>query len=443
MSVLCSDKTGTLTLGKMLVKTAGFLGQSVPVEDDIATVAPSIPGMIELQRATTLCCGAAFDQSAMDVPVAERPVKGDSTDTVSTRKAKLRPWAVTGVALHILDHPALDTHSGRLPFPLPPSQAILRFSENVSPGEPIHAAHEKLFEVPFNSKNKWMATISRARAEGGDTVLYAKGAPDILFTKCTTVMRPDGGLVPLSEMVMKEVVAMQEEWSSQGMRVLAVCRRSLAGIELPVGKNGLMEKILYAEMQGLTLVGMLGIRDPPRPDVKPAVEVMRRAGVRVFMVTGDFRLTAVAIAKQIGIITTESVDTIDTMRTDKASFERLGGAKPHECKPRHDAAVRSIVIVGSELDSISKEEWNVIAGKYTEMVFARTTPEQKLQIVEELKARGDNTVAVTGDGVNDAPALKAADIGVAMGAGSDVAKEAASLVLLNNDFASIVVAIEN
>lgn len=116
---------------------------------------------------------------------------------------------------------------------------------------------------------------------------------------------------------------------------------------------------------------------------------------------------------------------------------------PPTVKPGQDDPVRALVVEGADLSSFDHDDWDATIGRYTEVVFARTTPEQKLRIVEETRRRGDNTVAVTGDGVNDAPALRAADIGVAMGSGSDVAKEAAAMILLNNDFASIVVAIEN
>ena len=188
---------------------------------------------------------------------------------------------------------------------------------------------------------------------------------------------------------------------------------------------------------------MLALADPPRPDTKPAIDRMRKASVRVFMVTGDFRLTAISIAKSVGIITSSSVDSLQMMQENAELRARFKGLSPPAMKPHSLAETRSLVLEGSELSTMSKEDWDCAIGGYTEIVFARTTPEQKLRIVEEIKARGDNTVGVTGDGVNDAPALKAATVGVAMGSGSDVAKEAASLVLLNNDFASIPVAIEN
>jgi sodium/potassium-transporting ATPase subunit alpha len=159
------------------------------------------------------------------------------------------------------------------------------------------------------------------------------------------------------------------------------------------------------------------------------------------MVTGDFKLTAIAIARQVGIITQQSVDTIDDVRA-AASEKHLTDVPIRSIRPSEDDPIRALVLTGEDVSTLTTLDWHIIVGQYTEIAFARTTPEQKMKIVEEIKARGDNTVAVTGDGVNDAPALKAADIGVAMGSGSDVAKEAAALILLNNDFASIPVAIE-
>lgn len=170
---------------------------------------------------------------------------------------------------------------------------------------------------------------------------------------------------------------------------------------------------------------------------------MREAGVRVFMVTGDYRLTAVSIARQVGIVTSERIDSLEMLQANTELIEKFKGKKKQLVKPDNLLETRALVVDGSQLGSMSEDDWDTAIGGYTEIVFARTTPEQKLRIVEEVKRRGDNVVGVTGDGVNDSPALKAADVGVAMGAGSDVAKEAAALVLLNNDFASIPVAIEN
>ena len=147
--------------------------------------------------------------------------------------------------------------------------------------------------------------------------------------------------------------------------------------------------------------------------------------------------------EQIGIITQDRVDTIsDIISSDSKedynsnsnSIKYADNIPMSKIKPSEEGPIRSLVLTGDDVARLGTQEWNTVVGNYQEIVFARTTPEQKLRIVEEIKMRGDNTVAVTGDGVNDAPALRASDIGVAMGSGSDVAKEAAALILLNNDF---------
>ncbi|KAH9932351.1 calcium ATPase transmembrane domain M-containing protein [Fomitopsis serialis] len=412
MSVLCSDKTGTLTVGKMNV---AFIDSQHRVDD--LTTPSSIPkAMAALHMTARLCNGAKFEAASDDVPVSEQKIKGDATDSAVL---------VFAESLHI---PSLGINSTSLV-----------------------AGHEKLFEIPFNSRNKWMITVVRTLpcnpAEDNSfsphTWMLVKGAPDVLFPTCTSVMRSDGSVVPIDVSSRRQLFALQEQWSSQGQRVLALCRRSLDDVKFDVQSMPAndVEELMYSELQGLTLVGLVGIRDPPRPDVPGAVAAIRRAGVRVFMVTGDFKLTALAIAKQVGIITQEQVDTVEQIRAvDVAkSYAKL---PPSQIKPEEDSPTYSLSLTGDDIETLEPSDWDVIVGRYTEVVFARTTPEQKLRIVEEIKARGDNTVAVTGDGVNDAPALKASDIGVAMGSGSDVAKEAAAMVLLNDDFSSIVVAIE-
>jgi sodium/potassium-transporting ATPase subunit alpha len=288
--------------------------------------------------------------------------------------------------------------------------------------------------------------------------MLIKGAPDVLFSSSTSILDSDGKPVPFNAAHQNRLTQLQHQWSSEGQRVIAVCKRSLDGIKLPKDESELEEK-LYSELEELTLVGLISIRDPPRADVKEAVKVIRAAGVRIFMVTGDFMITAVAIAKQVGIITQERYDTIHSlsMRSDSGNEENESTEKNNtkemttfsvsvkeaaDMKPTDDDPIKAIVLTGDDVAQLTVDQWNTILTEYCEIVFSRTTPEQKMLIVEETKKRGDNVVAVTGDGVNDAPALKASDIGIAMGSGSDVAKEAASIILLNNDFSSIPAAIE-
>ncbi|KAL2917120.1 hypothetical protein HK105_203184 [Polyrhizophydium stewartii] len=404
MSVLCTDKTGTLTTSVMSVESVAFFDTEFASSDkrNAAEQIISQPAAKELHVATVMCNGASFDPTTLARPIADRIVKGDATDT-----------------------------------------AILRFGEHLGAGATVMAKYTKLFEIPFNSKNKWMLSIVQEPGSAMATLLV-KGAPDMMLRSCTRATAADGSIVAFAAdgLALARVRRIQESWSAQGQRVIAVCRREIPVANLPAEDQ--LETYCYSTIHDLTLTALLGIRDPPRPDVRQSVEQMHQAGVRVFMVTGDFRLTAMAIARQVSIVTAERIESIEDVRKDKERLDRFATTAMHDMKPDTDNhAPRAIAISGDEILSMNDQEWNVVLGDYAQIVFARTTPEQKLRIVEETRKRGDNTVAVTGDGVNDGPALKASDIGVAMGAGSDVAKEAAAMVLLNNDFSSILVAIEN
>ncbi|KAJ3346558.1 hypothetical protein HDU83_002878 [Entophlyctis luteolus] len=407
MTVLCSDKTGTLTMGKMSVQHYGFPDATF----DSDTKTPPA-GLNDIHSIAHLCNGASFTSNSADKTVAERTIKGDSTDT-----------------------------------------AILKFAEAVGAGDSLREKNEKLFEIAFNSKNKWMLTIVKARADG-EAVMMVKGAPDVLLPKCNWVLNSDGTVSPFDKNSRARITQVQEEWSQLGERVIVLCRRPLTGVSIPYNAaQGALDAIVQSEIQDLTCVGLLGIRDAPRADVPAAIKTIRTAGVRVFMVTGDFAATAQAIGRQVGLITAQKTDSVSdladmvkamTLQPPAGPAAHLAAAKKCDVKPDLDMQPhRAICVTGGDVLTFEEKDWDVLFGLYSEIVFARTTPEQKLKIVEEAQKRGDNVVAVTGDGVNDAPALKAADIGVAMGAGSDVAKDAAAMVLMNNDFASICVAIEN
>ncbi|KZV97302.1 calcium ATPase [Exidia glandulosa HHB12029] len=402
MSVLCSDKTGTLTEGRMAVLDVAFADTEVSVaaqaDDDEKKSTDATNGLAAVQVVARLCNGAKFHGPAdADVPTAQRQIVGDATDT-----------------------------------------AILRFAEGLPAARELAAAYVTDFEIPFNSRNKWMVSIVHARGNTDEHLLLVKGAPDRLFDACTSAITATGDVVAFNDGHFR---AVQDRWAADGLRVLALCRRSLSGVKIDFKSvNTLEEQILDEGFDDLTLVGLVGLRDPPRPDVKGAVEVMRRAHVKIFMVTGDYMATAIGIAKKVGIITNERVHTLEDV---KGFINNKESSSPVLDRRFDHVGVLSLSIQGVEVDTLSPMEWDVIVSRYQEIVFARTSPEHKLRIVEAIKGRNDNTVAVTGDGVNDAPALQAADIGVAMGAGSDVAKDAAAMVLLNNDFASIPVAIEN
>ncbi|KAJ3100786.1 hypothetical protein HDU97_001957 [Phlyctochytrium planicorne] len=404
MSVLCSDKTGTLTQGRMSVHSALFPDKNVlcsmPGSDAQIAEINEYPGLKELHKVATICNDASFLVGEETVAVADRKANGDATDT-----------------------------------------AILRFAESYRYLLPSLHDFSTLFTLAFNSKNKFSAKIVRKGAE--PPLLLVKGAPDILFQACAFACLSTGSVSPIEKDLLFKISCVQENASSQGFRVLALCQKSLHGKSIPLDDPEALELFVLAEIRDLTLNGMLTLRDPPRSDALPTVKALRAAGVRVFMVTGDFELTAIAISKQVGIITcshTYRISDLDSLRRETSKPTKR---VPGDLRPKPADPIRSIAINGPELANITDSDWDFISTTFTEMIFARTSPEDKLRIVEALKKRGDSVVAVTGDGTNDAPAMRAADIGVAMGTGTDVAKEAASMILLKNDFASLLVGIEN
>jgi len=258
----------------------------------------------------------------------------------------------------------------------------------------------RVSELPFDSERKRMTTIHPAEAFpiplSSPYVAAVKGAPDVVLAHCAALATKNGP-IPLTPEEQKKVSRANEEMAGQGLRVLAVAYRPLPFLP----EDPTPEEI----ERDLVFLGLVGMQDPPRPEVPKALETARKAGLRTIMITGDHVATAVAIAKQIGLL-------------------RPNGR----------------VISGSELDRMSDEELVCIIDEVD--VFARVSPHHKVRIVEALRARGE-IVAMTGDGVNDAPALKRADIGIAMGiSGTDVAKSTADMVLLDDNYASIVAAVE-
>ena len=257
----------------------------------------------------------------------------------------------------------------------------------------------RLRELPFDSGRKRMSTIHQA---AGGRIAYVKGAPKEVLELCTRI-RENGKTVMLDETAREGIMAANDRYARNGLRVLAVAMRELSGADLPGSLGDYTPELIERE---LTFLGLVAMVDPPRPEVAQAVEKCHRAGIRIIMITGDYGLTAQSIARRIGIIKGEH--------------------------PR--------VITGVELAKMQPEELKAALAE--EVLFARVAPEQKLQVVSALQEM-KHIVAVTGDGVNDSPALKKADIGVAMGmSGTDVAKEAADMILTDDNFASIVSAVE-
>jgi len=244
----------------------------------------------------------------------------------------------------------------------------------------------------------------------------------------------------LDTTTISDISAIQADFSSRGQRVLLLAKNVIpsAGINKELFSDPtLLEDHLVSLNVDLVIVGLIALVDPPRHDTSETVRVCRRAGIRFTMVTGDFALTAMAIAHQVGIITTPI--------SDVRHITDLPYDKPLDTIPAFDSdkaqgdALTSLVLSGSEMMTMTDSQWKQVL-TFDEIVFARTSPQQKLQIVRAFQA-GGCTVAVTGDGVNDAPALKQADVGVAVAGGSEVAMEAADLILLS-DFSAIITGIE-
>ncbi|GAB1194094.1 hypothetical protein APSETT444_003335 [Aspergillus pseudonomiae] len=391
VNVICSDKTGTLTQNKMSVRSLGLLDTTLDVEQLPNTQRNEMSESLKnLLRGSLLCNDAFFDPATIALPVNERGVTGNATDA-----------------------------------------AVLRFAESIMPdGRNQLSMFERIHQVPFNSKNKWMLTIHRDPTDTDGYLVFVKGAPDVLLPKCTSYRSGIDNTIKVLDEKAKELFSnFQAELSRRAERVIVICQRRFTP-RAAVGSNDFNEEVLAECVQSLTVTGIFGIMDPPRLETAETVAACRGAGIRFFMVTGDFGLTAAAIARDIGIFSgTAEPDTVDDLKPF------TGGEidEKQSLRSRH-----SLLVDGKHISALNDWQWDTIC-KYEEIVFARTSPEHKYRIVQELKSR-DNVVAVTGDGVNDAPALRAADVGIAVVSGSDVAIEAADLVLLDR-FDSIAQAI--
>ncbi|PBK66785.1 calcium ATPase [Armillaria solidipes] len=423
VNFIASDKTGTLTLNKMTVVNVAVGDELLTVsEARMATVSngPTAEHIKILAAIAGICNDAHFDTVDQELPVEIRKVHGDATDT-----------------------------------------GLLRFSEGIMPVEDSRAAWIERAKLAFNSKNKFAMKLLQAvpRVKPvtsmpisstdnfdalSDYVLLVKGAPEIISRRCSHIMDSKGLIRPMDDAHADSLSAIQEQFASNGQRVLLMAKKIIRGAELPVdffvesGSFPMEDRILGLNSD-LTAVGLVALIDPPRDDVKDTVAIARRAGIRFAMVTGDFSSTAAAIAQQVGIITTpmSEVQHVKDLPHD-ASLESVAVYEP-EVDKRSNPEMRSLVLSGSDLIGMTESQWKQ-ALAFDEIVFARTTPQQKLQIVKKLQAEGC-TVAVTGDGVNDSPALKQADVGVAIAGGSEVAMEAADLILLS-DFSAIITGIQ-
>ncbi|CAK7205576.1 hypothetical protein SEUCBS139899_008354 [Sporothrix eucalyptigena] len=394
VDVLCSDKTGTLTENRMAVTSAAFVDR--PLSDNERRVmvdGNADGGLRRLREAALLCNDAAFEPSTMMLPMADRLVQGNATDA-----------------------------------------AVLRMVADGTGSEAVAARCPRLFTVAFNSTNKWMLTMHTADGDKDNDAarptyrVLVKGAPDVLLPACTHYWSGNAGAVrPLDADARAAFQACQDGMSRNAERVIVLCERTMVP-KNALGTDEFDDEVSEHAVADLTVLGILGITDPPRPETAHTVAACRRAGMRFFMVTGDYSLTAAAIARRVGIFTGDRMpDDAACVRPGENAGAANGLGGPDG--PGGPDIPRQLLLTGHDVGQLDEAGWDSVCA-YDEIVFARTTPEHKLRIVEALRAR-HHVVAVTGDGVNDAPALRAADVGVAVASGSDVAMEAADLVLLD------------
>jgi len=360
-SVICTDKTGTLTRDEMTVRRLYVAGRFVDVTG--SGYAPD--GTFLLDGATLEVAAAGGDiTAAMLRDLLEAGAR--ASDAHLVHELGDDAWTIKG-----------DPTEGALVVAA--AKAGLRKAE-------LDAALPRVDEIPFSSESKRMTTL---HAGDGGCVAFTKGAPEVVLPGCVAELTP-AGPVPLDGPARERVMAAARRMAGDALRVLAVATRCDA-------TRGNAE-------QGMTLLGLVGMSDPPRPEARAAIETCGQAGIRVVMITGDHPLTAGAIARELGLLQGGRVVTGAELGTlDDAALER-------------------------EVQRID--------------VYARVSPADKMRVVEALQKLG-HVVAMTGDGVNDAPALKKADIGIAMGvSGTDVAREAAAMTLTDDNFASIVAAVE-
>jgi Ca2+-transporting ATPase len=368
-TVICTDKTGTLTKNEMTVRTVITPSGSV----DFTGAGYDPKGMV-LQNG-----------QAISDPLLEEEVK-----------TALR-------AAYLVNNAALLSLDGTWTIRGDPTEGALLVAAHKLGlhEEDLEERFPRRGEVPFSSERKLMSTVHEDRTRQEYRLIFSKGAPDVLLAHCTyEQVGGDRHLRQLSDKRRTALLADVEHLASSALRTLGVAWRMVPQQE--IGEPEALDEQIERELIWLGIIGMI---DPPRPEAIPSVQLAQQAGVKVIMMTGDHPVTAVAIARELGITT------------------------------QGDLAV-----IGTELATMSEETLRETVR--TVSVFARVAPEHKLRIVRALQANGD-IVAMTGDGVNDAPALNIADIGVAMGkAGTDVAKDAADMILTDDNFASIVAAIE-
>lgn len=393
VNVVCSDKTGTLTMNHMTVTKMWHFDSDEPFETSVLSPSPA--------ARTILRVGNIVNNARLSRTHANSPASASSAAVLSST----------------LDRNSTAVKSRWVGQPT--DVAILDLLDVLGEDDIRDRISARVSETPFSSERKWMGVIIGTHNPGDSDVAYIKGAMEQVLARSDTYLTKDGREVILDEPRRKVIRDAAEQMASEGLRVLAFASGSVRnpsrGMRGFGSRSGTPTSKCSSpaddddRYNGLTFAGLVGMNDPPRKDVHKSIRRLMAGGVRVIMITGDAETTAVAIAKKLGM-------------------------------PVSDSPNARSVIRGDEIEHMSTGE--LAQAIATTSIFARTSPDHKMKIVRALQSRGD-VVAMTGDGVNDAPALKKADIGISMGKlGTDVAKEAADMILTDDDFSTILRAIE-
>lgn len=471
-STICSDKTGTLTQNRMTVAHMWYDNQiyeADTTEDQSATdrinqVLQHRASIASYSAINMVHDGSNKQQTTNDTAAGSEKQLVDCSLQIEERGAikvaheiNSFTWQTMARICCLCSRAEFKPGQDNLPVLKRDTigdaseSAILKCMELTINGSVNSYRHKfpKVCEIPFNSTSKYHLTIHENKPYINDCLkanrtkpdqmrdqwnylICMKGAPERILERCSTMLI-SGQAVPIDERLTDQFNEAYLELGGLGERVIGFCDLELPADKFPNGYefHGESEAEVNFPITNLRFIGLISMIDPPRAAVPDAVAKCRSAGIKVIMVTGDHPITAKAIAKSVGIIS-EGNETIEDIA------QRLN-------KPIEDIEpnlAKAAVVHGQELRDMTDEQLDRILYHHPEIVFARTSPQQKLIIVEGCQRAGA-VVAVTGDGVNDSPALKKADIGIAMGiAGSDVSKQAADLILLDDNFASIVIGVE-
>ncbi len=409
-TVICTDKTGTLTKNEMTVKEIYFDRYHGTVKG----VGYKPKGVIEIQKTDMATNGGNFILlGESDENLSPAFAGADEIlETFESEHPKVyRPFELLMLVAGMCNNASIQEEDNIWKSVGDPTESALVSVVKKSgfDFEIIKNRYEKIHEFPFDATRKRMSIIVKDTTTE-KMYVFSKGAPSSISAISTHVILNNNTMV-IDRGTTADFVKKNEEMASKGLRCLGFAYKELSHFEskklLAEHEKGI--KLKKEEIEtGLTFLGLVGMADPPRSDVKEAIELTHRAGIKVYIVTGDHGLTAEAIARQIGLL--------------KDKYQ---------------------IILGETLEKMSNAELKkLLSDKDLEIIFARVSPEHKLRVVSTLKELGE-VVAVTGDGVNDAPALKRADIGVAMGiSGTDVAKEASNMILSDDSFSTIVTAVK-